>query len=195
MEIKSHKGWIFGDANSSQWTQVLINGRYKFQNPLRQNYKHIKSLQNILGYKDHYFKSLIAFSGEVEFKTALPNNVVCEGVDYLNFIMSHKVVLLTYEEIRLIIEKIISQRLSNAEHQAHIQKIKQQYNNADVNNPPDCPRCGNKMVLRKSTAVNSSGQPFWGCSRYPQCKAIVNIHQPSLISQIQELEKIFNYFF
>lgn len=40
--------------------------------------------------------------------------------------------------------------------------------------PPTCPRlhCGQRMVRRTN---RTSGQPFWGCSRYPTCKGSKNI--------------------
>jgi hypothetical protein len=175
VEIKSYKGWIWGDANNAQWTQTLPSGKYKFQNPLRQNYKHIKTLQSILGCPESHLKSLIVFSAHSEFRTELPNNVVRGGIDYINFIKQYQSVLLSDKEVTLIIEKILSNRLSNEEHQAHIQKIKEQYNNADENNAPQCPRCAKTMVLRKSNSANNYGQTFWGCSQYPNCKAIINI--------------------
>lgn len=197
VEIKSHKGWIFGDANSAQWTQALTSGKYRFQNPLRQNYKHIKSLQSILGYPDNYFISLVAFSGQAEFKTQLPDNIVGDGDDYLRFIIKYQTVLFSDDEVAVIIKKILDNRLSHDEHQKYMQKIKQQYQNADEHHPPDCPRCASKMVLRKSKSPSNKGQTFWGCSRYPQCKAIVNIANPAqqIIAQSLALEKMLNLFF
>jgi hypothetical protein len=32
---------------------------------------------------------------------------------------------------------------------------------------PTCPQCGTKMKLR------DGGRPFWGCARYPRCKAVL----------------------
>lgn len=32
---------------------------------------------------------------------------------------------------------------------------------------PDCPRCGSSMVMR---AKRSSGESFWGCSKYSSCR-------------------------
>ena len=32
---------------------------------------------------------------------------------------------------------------------------------------PVCPQCGVLMVQR---AARATGQPFWGCTRYPRCK-------------------------
>ncbi len=196
VEIKNHKGWIWGDVNSPQWTQTLTSGKYRFQNPLRQNYKHIKALQALLGYPAHYFKSLIAFSGQAQFRTPFPDNVVGDGEDYLHFILKHQTVLLSPEQIAFTIDAILKHRLTDAEHQIYIEKVKQQYQNADENNPPPCPRCGHKMALRKSKSPHSDGQPFWGCSRYPNCKAIVNIKKPQeVMFEVIALENLFEDFF
>jgi hypothetical protein len=34
---------------------------------------------------------------------------------------------------------------------------------------PVCPTCGATMVARRR---HSDGEPFWGCSRFPQCRGI-----------------------
>lgn len=34
-----------------------------------------------------------------------------------------------------------------------------------------CPQCGNSMILRTAKHGHSIGNQFWGCSRYPQCRA------------------------
>jgi len=41
---------------------------------------------------------------------------------------------------------------------------------APEDSTPGCPICGKAMVLRTARKGASAGQPFWGCSRYPQCK-------------------------
>ena len=48
LETKDKTGWIFGSENQREWTQVIFNDRYRFQNPLRQNYLHTKSLSEFL---------------------------------------------------------------------------------------------------------------------------------------------------
>jgi restriction system protein len=35
---------------------------------------------------------------------------------------------------------------------------------------PACPTCGAPMVKRVAKRGANSGQPFWGCSRYPECR-------------------------
>lgn len=44
--------------------------------------------------------------------------------------------------------------------------------NAEV---PLCPICGEPMIRRKATRGDNAGQEFWGCSKYPKCRGIVNI--------------------
>ncbi len=194
IEIKNYKGWIFGNENSSQWTQALISGKYRFQNPLRQNYKHIKTLQNLLQYPDNFFKSLIVFSAESEFKTPLPINVVNCGEDFIYLIESHQTILLSDDEVKSIIQIIEKHCLTPEEHQQHIQKIKNQYNSADENNPPDCPNCGNKMILRMAKSGTNTGNKFWGCSKYPYCKRIVNIdnQKEKMMQTINQVESFLN---
>lgn len=40
---------------------------------------------------------------------------------------------------------------------------------------PMCPKCGCPMVLRIARRGDRAGKPFYGCSTYPRCNAIVNI--------------------
>lgn len=49
IETKAFKGWIFGEANQKYWTQVIYRHRQKFYNPLRQNFAHIKAIENLIG--------------------------------------------------------------------------------------------------------------------------------------------------
>lgn len=53
IESKNYGGWIFGDENSQKWCQSLYgkySGKQKnfFYNPIKQNYYHIKALEQIL---------------------------------------------------------------------------------------------------------------------------------------------------
>jgi len=41
--------------------------------------------------------------------------------------------------------------------------------------PPSCPVCGSAMVMRTARKGPNPGSQFWGCSRFPNCKATQNI--------------------
>ena len=60
--------------------------KFKFQNPLRQNFKHIKAVQELLDFVPaEQIKGLIVFSGDATFKTIHPAGVHTIGsmIDYL----------------------------------------------------------------------------------------------------------------
>jgi len=37
---------------------------------------------------------------------------------------------------------------------------------------PSCPKCGGPMTLRTAKAGRNSGTQFWGCTGYPECRAV-----------------------
>lgn len=38
-----------------------------------------------------------------------------------------------------------------------------------------CPKCGAPMVKRTATKGQNMGKEFYGCSKFPKCRGIVNI--------------------
>lgn len=43
-----------------------------------------------------------------------------------------------------------------------------------VSSAPVCPKCGAAMVKRAASRGANAGSEFWGCSRYPKCRGIIN---------------------
>ena len=140
IETKNYKGWIYGKETQRQWTQAFPNGsKYKFQNPLRQNYLHIKTLVDLLGLEPRYFHSMIAFIGECELKTRdeLPEHVLTSGM--ASYVKKKQDNLLTDEEVRAIVEQIESNRFSkswrtNREHKAYLKEKHSYSKNQPSNN-------------------------------------------------------------
>jgi restriction system protein len=50
IESKHYRGSIFANVSLPTWTQVIFTHKYTFQNPLRQNYKHVKAIQQLLNF-------------------------------------------------------------------------------------------------------------------------------------------------
>lgn len=76
IETKHFSGWIFADPKSKYWMQCLYSIKNQFQNPLFQNYKHVKAVQKLfLFLKPYHIHNMLVFSGEAEFKTDQPKNV------------------------------------------------------------------------------------------------------------------------
>jgi hypothetical protein len=85
IETKHYKGWIFGDEKSKQWTQVIYNQKHRFQNPLHQNYMHLKAVQALLDFlAPDQIVGVVVFTGEAEFKSNCP-----PGVYSLNTLVAH----------------------------------------------------------------------------------------------------------
>jgi len=45
---------------------------------------------------------------------------------------------------------------------------------AEADAAPACPECGKPMRQRKAKSGPHAGQPFWGCTAYPECKGTRN---------------------
>ena len=78
-EVKDYSGWIFGNANSTKWTQILAYGeeRHQFYNPILQNDGHIAALRNTTEQLQNIpIYSVIVFYGSSTLKgiSNIPHN-------------------------------------------------------------------------------------------------------------------------
>ena len=127
VETKNMNGWIYGKEKEPKWTQVFFSKKYPFQNPLRQNYKHIKTISEILKIPENKFHSIVFFIGDCELKTKMPENVFLKG--YTKYIKSKTEIILTKKEVSSIIEGITAYKLPSSfktkrEHIRHVKSIK-----------------------------------------------------------------------
>ena len=74
IQTKHYNGIIFGAEEEAQWTNVDGTIRRRFLNPLIQNEGRTRALQKVL--PNVPVANLIVFSGNVEFPTAPPKNVI-----------------------------------------------------------------------------------------------------------------------
>lgn len=169
VETKNMKGWIFGQAHQKQWTQTIYKHKNRFQNPLHQNHKHVKTLEACLDIPLETIHSVVVFVGGATFKTAMPNNVIFAR-GYAGYIKSKQRVLLTEEQVDDITNTLETERLqpSRQTHRAHVQNLTEAKNRLYTDN--NCPKCGGGMIRRIAKKGDSAGKPFWGCSSYPSCK-------------------------
>lgn len=137
IETKNYQGWIFGGERQKIWTQKIYKRSYKFQNPLHQNYKHMKVLEDVLSdiLEPEYMHSVIVFLPESEFKTAMPVNVLRgkAWVDYVKSFQAEVIPAIKLKRIQLRIEKEILEK-SWKTNRAHVQYLKQK--NMQTQNEP-----------------------------------------------------------
>ncbi len=175
VETKNMKGWIFGSARQKLWTQKIYRHSSKFQNPLHQNYKHIKALETLLGCSADYLHSVIVFIGDSTFKTEMPPNVTYArgSIRYIqqfnNVVFSDK----DYARLTDSINQIKLKRgvITDLKHRNHVKEIV-----ASKVSSNQCPRCGSEMVLRETKRGENIGKQFWGCSTFPKCRAVKQLN-------------------
>ena len=173
VETKTYSGWIFGDEKSKEWTQSIYNKKSRFQNPMRQNYKHICALADNLGIDKSYFHGVVAFTGDCEFKSEMPQGVVYSrrAAEYIRGFKTPVIKSAQVPEVASAIEEwqgtLTKSQVSN-----HVSNLEKRHSAVSEGDNPLCPLCGGEMVLRKR---KSDGKSFYGCKRYPACRGIVNI--------------------
>lgn len=106
IEVKNYRGWIFAGKNDRFWTQVNYRQKDKFQNPLRQNYGHIKALQFATGLPMGVFHNIVIFTGSAKFKTAMPDNVGYGG-DLRKMILAQQYAVLSPPQINNAIVAVL----------------------------------------------------------------------------------------
>ena len=172
VETKNMKGWIFGGARQRYWTQKIYRHSQKFQNPLHQNYKHLKTVQSRLGLTDDQVFSLVVFVRDSTFKTPMPENVT-HGGGYVRYIKAQTEQRLSDAEVQSVIEAIESGRLAatfrnHRKHVAHVKEIV-----AKKSSEPRCPKCQGEMVKRTVKRGENIGKEFYGCKEFPKCRGMV----------------------
>ncbi|HCE1552021.1 TPA: NERD domain-containing protein [Vibrio parahaemolyticus] len=171
VETKNMKGWIFGSARQKQWTQKIYRHSSKFQNPLHQNYKHIKALETLLGCNEEHLHSVIVFIGDSTFKTEMPPNVTYARGS-IRYIQQFNEVVFSDKDYARLTESINQIKLkrgviTDLKHRKHVKEVVT--SKASSN---QCPRCGSEMVLRETKRGENIGKQFWGCSTFPKCRAV-----------------------
>ena len=129
VETKNMKGWIFGGEHDGAWTQKIHGGHsQRFQNPLRQNYKHTQTLIDRLGLPAAKVFSVIAFVGDCRLKTRdkLPPSV-CQNAGWVHYVRQHRQTVFSEQEIDVILQAIEAARLAPGlrTHRDHVRYVRE----------------------------------------------------------------------
>ncbi|NRP10366.1 MULTISPECIES: NERD domain-containing protein [unclassified Marinobacterium] len=169
LETKHYQGWIFGNANQPYWTQKIYKKSSKFQNPLRQNYKHVKALSEYLGVSGSLLKSVVVFSArDCELKSDMPSNVRTVS-DYIEYIRGFTQAVVSDEDMAEIKSKLTSLSLSSTKESKrdHLDNLRKKDALAASG---VCPRCGGDLVKRAVRNGINQGRSFLGCENFPKCR-------------------------
>lgn len=133
IETKDYTGWIFANADHATWTQVTFNDKFKFQNPIHQNYLHIKAVQELLDFVPaSAIQSVVVFVGDAEFKTDMPS-----GVFTLPKLVAHlkscTEEVLSLNRVQFCVGRLETARLKVSQQTdlEHVQALRQRYGQKD----------------------------------------------------------------
>lgn len=127
IETKNYSGWLFANEHSPTWTQTLYKARFKFQNPIHQNYAHVKAVQALLDFvPQQLVKSVVVFTGDAVFKTDRPAGVFAIE-EISDFIRGFRDEVLTENRLQFCVGRLECQRLAltketDVEHRTRLQK-------------------------------------------------------------------------
>jgi hypothetical protein len=164
IEYKDYSGWIFGDESSRKWTAMYYGDKYSFQNPLHQNFGHVKAVQEVLGVESWKVHAAVVFRGSFEFKTPIPRGVFLYSC--ADWIHEKQRVALSEPEIERVLAKLKNNARSGFFAAGeHVRSLIDRYESITA-----CPKCGGRLVERIAKNGPVPGSRFLGCSNYPTCK-------------------------
>jgi hypothetical protein len=112
IETKDYNGWIFANATGATWTHVFHKRKFKFQNPILQNYRHVRAVQELLEFlPPDAVRSLVVFSGIGQFKTEAPDGVI--EIDQLTaYLRQHTTPVMSMNRMQFCVGRLETARLA-----------------------------------------------------------------------------------
>lgn len=160
IETKQYNGYVVGNEFDKKWHQ---NNKYLINNPIHQNYGHIKSLEEVLDLGDDKFISIVCIPSTAKIKVISKSHVL-RLFNLNSTILSYNTEIIDdYREIYMRLLKLnISDR---KERRNHVKSLKNINNSKDEDINNKCPNCGGELVVKKGKYGK-----FVGCFNYPKCK-------------------------
>ena len=166
IETKNYTGLIVGNEYDEKWKECLGKRKYYFNNPIHQNYGHVKALETLLNIEEDKFIPIVCFSNTCRLKVNSNSTVL--NLRRLRRIMKNFYKpLIDVENMYYIKDVILQNNIKGYRNRRnHIKniKIKLKEDQIKIDNMI-CPRCGSQLVLR-----NGKYGTFKGCSKYPECR-------------------------
>jgi hypothetical protein len=112
IETKHYNGWIFANEKQAAWTQVLYRQKFKFQNPIFQNMRHVEAVKNILDFlPSSCVQSLVVFTGNAKFKTDIPSGVFTAS-ELIKYLRNHVDEAMSVNRLQFCVGRIETARLA-----------------------------------------------------------------------------------
>ena len=129
IETKEYKGWIFAGPRDRYWTQVLYRAKFRFQNPIRQNHRHVRAIQELLDFlPPDVVRPAVVFTGDAEFKTNIPEGVFTVA-GLLAFVEGTTAEVMSVNRVQFCVGRLETTRLSvtRATDVEHVRGLRRRY--------------------------------------------------------------------
>lgn len=107
LDVQDYNGFIFGGPNIDQWTQMVRQRGYKFENPLHQNAWRLQIIRSFV--KDAPLIGKVVFSSVSQFPKGIP-----EGVLHVSTLSEDLAQLVDNKEVPDIVRKAWEKLSSHA---------------------------------------------------------------------------------
>jgi Nuclease-related domain len=131
IETKDYKGWIFAGPHDRYWTQVPYRAKFIFQNPLRQNHRHVRAIQELLNFLPaDAVRPAVVFTGDAEFKTNIPDGVFTVA-GFMAFVEGTTQEVMSVNRVQFCVGRLETTRLSitKATDVEHVEGLRRRFGN------------------------------------------------------------------
>lgn len=132
IETKDYKGWLFAHESQAKWTQVLFHWKFRFQNPIVQNRRHVMAVQRLLDFlPPEAVKSAVVFTGDAEFKTDLPRGVF-RIPEFIGFVRGQAEEVMSLNRVQFCVGRLETERLAVTRQTdiEHIENVRRKHDDA-----------------------------------------------------------------
>ena len=133
IETKDYSGWIFAGVADKKWTQVLYRAKFRFRNPLHQNYGHVSAVRGLLEFQPNdSIVSAVVFTGNAKFKTTIPDGVYTLD-RFLAFVASQKTEKMSSNRVQFCVGRLETARraITKTTDVEHVEQLRRRYGRND----------------------------------------------------------------
>ena len=153
------------------WTQKFYRTKFRFRNPIKQNYSHVMFLQSLFHISITAFIPIVVFIDRAMLMNKSRNHVIYAS-ELRDFILKQTAQRLSSEETERLTQLIFSNNIQDKDRKCkHIAAVQKIIRDKDLMLAHRvCPKCGGRLVERQGKYAN-----FLGCSNYPQCRFTIKL--------------------
>jgi len=129
IENKDYSGWIFCRSTDRNWSQVLYQAKFRFQNPLHQNFGHVSAIRNLLDFLPaDAIVSAVVFTGSAEFKTTQPDGVFTLD-QFLDFVGGRTTEIMSFNRVQFCVGRLETARqaITRTTDVEHVEQLRRRY--------------------------------------------------------------------